>query len=56
MAIIYFKNTRIIDGTYWKVYRVKGVAPSERSCLSLIIQEYNVIAGDIGSSRATVEG
>ena len=48
MADIYFQKTKVVSGEYWKLVGVKNVLPAERSGLSLALQEYQVMSGDIG--------
>ena len=48
MADIYFQRTKVVSGEYWKLVGVKNVLPAERSGLSLALQEYQVMSGDIG--------
>jgi len=54
MADVYFKLTKIIDGEYWKVVDVKNVKPEEHGYLALMVQEYKVFSGDIGTSGKRV--
>lgn len=51
MAQIYFKQTKDLTGTYWKLYSVKWVKDQERSRLGLLLHEYLLVTGDIGRSE-----
>jgi hypothetical protein len=55
MADIYLKRTKIIDGEYWQLVGIRNVRPEERSGLSILAQEYQIVSGDIGTSRETVD-
>lgn len=56
MADIYFKRTKTLAGEYWNLLGVKNVAPQERSGLTLVLQEYQVMAGDIGEPEQAALG
>jgi len=53
MADIYFKNVVWAGGSYWQLAGVKNIEPEKRGTLSLEVQEYQVISGDI--SKDTVK-
>jgi len=52
MADIYFKDTVWVGGSYWQLAGVKNVEPEKRGALSLEVQEYLVISGDISKDTA----
>ena len=54
MADVYFRKVKTLAGTYWQLYRVDNVKPKERSGLSLTVQEYQAVCGDIGSPDKVV--
>jgi hypothetical protein len=55
MADIYFKETWVLSGPYWKLCGVKNLEPEKRGALNLLLSEYIVLSGDISNSKADTD-
>lgn len=50
---LYQKGSDLSSGQYWRIVGLKNVTPEKRSRLSLLVQEYWAIAGDLDQSGQT---